>query len=75
MALKEAPPASAVKGLQEAIPGRETVRARGRELYVVYPDGIGRSKLTVALMDRKLGTRGTGRNWNTVTKLAALTEA
>lgn len=28
--------------------------------------------LTTALLERKLGTRGTGRNWNTVLKLGAL---
>jgi uncharacterized protein (DUF1697 family) len=39
---------------------------------VVYPDGIGASRLTTALIERTLGTAGTGRNWNTVLKLAAL---
>jgi uncharacterized protein (DUF1697 family) len=75
MTLKAAPTATAVKELQAAIKGRETVQANGRELYIVYPDGIGNSKLTTALIDRKLGTRGTGRNWNTVLKLAELAKA
>lgn len=61
-----------VIALQKAIVGREVVRAKGRCAYIVYPDGIGRSKLTSALIEKKLGTRGTGRNWNTVLKLAAL---
>jgi len=39
---------------------------------MVYPDGIGRSRLTSAVIENKLGTRGTARNWNTVLKLAAL---
>jgi uncharacterized protein (DUF1697 family) len=69
--LKEAPPASAVKALQGAIKGPELVRARGREAYLVYPDGIARSKLTAAVFDKHIGT-GTARNWNTVLKLAAL---
>jgi uncharacterized protein (DUF1697 family) len=69
--LKDAPPASAIKTLQSVIKGPELVRARGREAYLVYPDGIGRSKLTAALLDKHVGT-GTGRNWNTVLKLAAL---
>ena len=46
--------------------------AVGRHAYIVYPDGIGRSRLTNKLIDSKLGTRGTGRNWNTVLKLADL---
>jgi uncharacterized protein (DUF1697 family) len=70
--LKDAPAAGAVQALQQAIVGREVVRAYGGQLYVVYPDGVGRSRLTMALIEKKLGTRGTGRNWNTVTKLAGL---
>ena len=72
MFLKDPPSASAVKALQEAITGPEVVVAAGKHLYIVYPDGIGRSRLTNALIDKQLGTRGTGRNWNTVLKLAAL---
>jgi uncharacterized protein (DUF1697 family) len=44
----------------------------GREVYLVYPDGIGRSRLTNAVIEKKLGARGTGRNWNTVLKLGEL---
>ncbi len=72
--LKDAPTAKAVTALRAAIVGRETVRAMGRELYAVYPDGFARTRLTTALIDRKLGTRATGRNWNTVLKLGALVE-
>lgn len=61
-----------VEALQRAIVGRERVRAVGRELYTFFPDGIGRSKLTAAFVARHLGTGGTGRNWNTVQKVAAL---
>ena len=60
------------KALRAAIVGRERVLLRGKTLYVVYPDGVGRSKLTASLIDRHLGTSGTARNWNTVTKLRAL---
>jgi uncharacterized protein (DUF1697 family) len=63
-----------VTTLQNAIVGREVVRAKGRCAYIVYPDGIGRSKLTTAIIEKKLGTRGTARNWNTVLKLGALVE-
>lgn len=72
MVLKDAPEAEAVTALRKAIKGREVVRAKGREAYITYPDGIGRSRLTTALIEQKLGTRGTARNWNTVLKLAAL---
>jgi uncharacterized protein (DUF1697 family) len=72
MFLKDAPDAKAVESLRAAIKGPEVVRAEGRHLYIVYPAGIGRSRLTGNLIEAKLGTRGTGRNWNTVLKLAAL---
>ena len=72
MFLKTAVPAANVKALQAAIRGRETARAVGKQLYVVYPDGVGRSKFTHALIERQLRTRATGRNWNTVLKIAAL---
>lgn len=40
-------------------------------LYLCYPDGSGKSKLSGATIERKLKVRGTGRNWNTVGKLIA----
>ncbi|MEO8678009.1 MAG: DUF1697 domain-containing protein [Vicinamibacterales bacterium] len=70
---KAAPAPAAVAELQKSIKGREVVKAVGRCVYMVYPDGIGSSRLTGAVLDRRLGTSGTGRNWNTVLKLGALT--
>jgi uncharacterized protein (DUF1697 family) len=69
--MKREPFAEGVKALQ-AHPGPERIQARGRALYIVYPEGIGRSKLNAASGWKKLGCQGTGRNWNTVLKLAAL---
>lgn len=74
LCLKDAVPKARAAALEAAIVGRERVRVYERVLYAVYPDGIGRSKLTVAVIDKVLGTRATGRNWNTVRKLAALTQ-
>ena len=74
MCLKRAPARGAVAALQQSIAGREVVQARGRHAYIVYPDGIGRSRLTTAAIEKALGSRGTGRNWNTVLKLAALAQ-
>ena len=75
MALKDAPDAAAVSALQAAVQGPELVRVDGKQLYVVYPAGIGRSRFTLKLIESKLGTRATGRNWNTVLKIAALAGA
>jgi uncharacterized protein (DUF1697 family) len=50
-------------------PGKE-------EVYLYYPPpaGVGRSKLTGAVIERALGTFGTARNWTTLTKLLALAD-
>jgi uncharacterized protein (DUF1697 family) len=71
MFLKDAPDANRVKALRDAIKGPEVVQAVGRALYMIYPEGQGRSRLTIDVVERKLETRGTGRSWNTVLKLAA----
>jgi uncharacterized protein (DUF1697 family) len=74
MLLKSPPRPEDVAALQAGISGGEIVRAKGRHLYAFYPDGQGRSRLTNAVIERKLG-RCTGRNWNTVLKLALLAKA
>ena len=42
---------------------------RGPEIYLYYPNGVGRSKLSGAMIERKLDTSGTARNWNTLEKI------
>lgn len=74
MCLRQAPTAAQVKALQAAIKGRETVAAKGKQAYFVYPDGVGRSKLTIKMIEKALGTTGTARNWNTVLKLGELSQ-
>jgi uncharacterized protein (DUF1697 family) len=70
--LKSAPRAGGVEALRTGITGRERVAAGTRALYLVYPDGIGRSKVTNIRIERAIGVSGTGRNWNTVLKIDAL---
>lgn len=60
-----------VKAAQAAIVGPERLQADGRHLYMVFPEGMGRSKAAV-VVGKTLGPGGTARNWNTVQKLAAL---
>jgi uncharacterized protein (DUF1697 family) len=74
MCLRDAPTAAQVKALRAAIKGRERVAVKGKHAYFVYPDGQGRSKLTIAVIEKALGTRGTARNWNTVLKLGELAQ-
>lgn len=75
MFLKSAPSRSSIRALRSLIEGGEGIRSAGKQLFVVYPTGIGRSKLTGALIERRLGTRGTARNWNTILKVEALLRA
>ena len=72
MFLRDAPDTKSQDALRASIVGRETFVVIGRHAYFVYPDGMGTSKLTGAIVEKKLGTRGTARNWNTVMKLGAL---
>lgn len=74
MFLTDRPAGGAIEKLAAAYQGPEEFHLRGRELYIYYPDGQGRSKLTIALIEKTLKTTGTGRNWNTVTKLLAMAE-
>jgi len=71
-ALSAAPSAAAIAALEANVPGDEKVRVIGSELYAHYPSGIGTSKLDNARIDRHLRVISTGRNWNTVLKLAHL---
>jgi uncharacterized protein (DUF1697 family) len=50
----------------------EEYRVGEREIYMWLPNGQGESKLSEVMLGRKSGITGTGRNWNTVTKVAAL---
>lgn len=50
---------------EELVPGE-------RELYLYFPDGLGRAKLT-PLLGRHLPGPVTVRNWNTTTRLLELT--
>ncbi|MGI9118878.1 MAG: DUF1697 domain-containing protein [Acidimicrobiales bacterium] len=47
----------------------DTFRAGRQEIYLWYPNGSGRTKLTGTLLERRLGLTATARNWNTVVKL------
>lgn len=72
VALKARPDGDAEMRLRTACPGPEIIRVVGRQAYIHYTEGVGRSKLTTAVVDKALGVRGTARNWNTVVKIADL---
>jgi uncharacterized protein (DUF1697 family) len=66
MFLHNAPPPDLLS--KAVAPGGELVQAGKREIYVYYPDGMGRSKLKLLVP----ATATTVRNLNTVTKLVRL---
>jgi len=70
--LAAVPESEALESLTSTYDGPEAIALRGANLYVYYAAGIGRSKLTAALIERRLGVASTARNWNTVTKLVSL---
>jgi uncharacterized protein (DUF1697 family) len=54
--------------------GPEELRIDGRELYVYFPNGMARPKLSWAAVQRTLETPATGRNWNSVRKMLEIAE-
>ncbi len=44
----------------------------GREIYLTYPNGSGRSRLTIEVFERAFGVTATARNLNTVRVLAEM---
>jgi uncharacterized protein (DUF1697 family) len=54
--------------------GPEEMHIVGREAYIYFPNGQGRSKFPWPAIERALGTTGTGRNWNSVTKMLEMAE-
>ena len=75
MFLDAAPKPETVRTVDGAQHEPDVFTITGREIYLYCPNGYGRSKLTNGFFERKLGVRGTGRNWRTVAKLAELTAA
>jgi uncharacterized protein (DUF1697 family) len=75
MFLAGVPDARGAAALLKEHKGPEMIEIRGPEVYLYYPDGVGRSKLSGALMEARLGVAGTARNWNTLTKLLEAGEA
>ena len=46
----------------------------GREAYIYFPNGVGRPTVSWATIPKLLNVTGTGRNWNSVTKMLEMAE-
>jgi uncharacterized protein (DUF1697 family) len=67
-------PQAGLETLESACVFGEEVRAGPGCLYIWSPQGMGQSKLSNQVIERRLKVRGTARNWNTVGKLIAALE-
>jgi uncharacterized protein (DUF1697 family) len=69
MFLSKVPDARAQARLLKWHKGPEMLELRGPEVYLYYPEGVGRSKLSTAVIESHLEVNGTARNWNTLVRI------
>ncbi|HZT98516.1 MAG TPA: DUF1697 domain-containing protein [Ktedonobacteraceae bacterium] len=72
MFLESRPDETAQEDLLKTYVGPEELFIIGKEVYIYYTEGIGRSKLSHSLIEKKLKTVGTARNWNTILQVQKL---
>jgi uncharacterized protein (DUF1697 family) len=70
--LAEAPVAGGLEKMQAVSSGRDQFQCLGTSIYLVCPDGYGRTKLNNNAFERALRVGATTRNWKTVTTLAQM---
>ncbi len=70
---KEPSPEVAIR-LDDFSAYKEELHLKGRELYIYFPDGAGKSKLPWSQVEKLLKVTGTARNWNSVTNMLAMCE-
>ena len=70
--LADRPGATEVAALDPDRSPPDTFVVHGREIYLRFPNGLARTKLTNAYFDSRLATTSTVRNWKTTLKLLEL---
>ena len=73
--LGETPSAEAVSRLDPERSPPDAFAVRGRNVYLHYPNGVARSKLTNEYLAAQLSTASTMRNWRTVLTLLEMVDA
>src|SRR5215469_7009323 len=68
------PPREAEANLAKFKDYPEELHLQGREMYIYFPNGAGRSKLPWSSVEKLLGVTGTARNWNSVTNMLKMAE-
>jgi len=74
MFLESHPAAEALEQVLKIKADPEEMHIHGREVYIYFPNGMARPKLSWVTVEKKLKIAGTGRNWNSVTKLLEMAE-
>lgn len=72
MFLKDDPNEKTLNEFKKSYDGPEKFNLGEKVLYIYYGTGMAKSKLTNVLLEKKLETIGTARNWNTANKLVEL---
>lgn len=72
--LSETPTKENVKVMEQLTYSPDIFIIQNDLVYSWYPNGAGRSKMTINVFEKKLKVSATSRNWNTVTKLLALSK-
>jgi len=68
------PPRDAEANLEKFKGLPEELHLKGRELYIYFPNGAGRSKLPWSTVEKFLKVTGTARNWNSVQAMLKIAE-
>jgi uncharacterized protein (DUF1697 family) len=72
--LSQHPAAAAVATLDPDRSPPDAFVVDGREVFLSYPNGSARTRLTLDYLEQRLRAHGTARNWRTVQRLVALLE-
>jgi uncharacterized protein (DUF1697 family) len=72
--LEDVPQAEAAAKLATWKSYPEEIHLLGRELYIYFPDGAGKSKLPWSQVEKLLKVNGTARNWNSVRAMLEIAE-
>ena len=72
--LEDVPQAEAAAKLATLKSYPEEIHLLGRELYIYFPDGAGKSKLPWSQVEKLLKVNGTARNWNSVRAMLEIAE-
>lgn len=72
--LAAAPPVEAQASFNKFKDYPEEVHLKGRELYIYFPNGAGKSKLPWSAVEKLLKVTGTARNWNSVKAMLEIAE-